>query len=333
MENKIKDDYSSFRIDIIGEAIRSQQFDMLNVAKEGMLQLFWNTGKLINEATALQDQNFVKELASVLEVKYGRYFSLPALAQMQEFARICPPEEILLSICHNVGWKHIPVLNKLAKPSEWVYYAELVFKYQINPSELEEEIKQKDLTKNSSMSARRFDKALMERYRQVFDLDQFFKNDKHSIFRNLFELKAIEDTLTGTELVDQTMHMIDLEVDKFRKVGNTVINAIGNYTWGHIGENIASARVALAGETSLETILKSISERLNGNISTQWLEQQLKIYERVKAGPSTNSENNTQVIKEGNVTTTVISTAIGEDFNTAPNIYKNPDIMYFLEQA
>ena len=49
MENRIKWNNIDYRIDLLEDAIRNRQFNMLNNCKSVMLELFWEIGKIVDE--------------------------------------------------------------------------------------------------------------------------------------------------------------------------------------------------------------------------------------------------------------------------------------------
>lgn len=337
MENRIKWNNIDYRIDLLEDAIRNRQFNMLNNCKSVMLELFWEIGKIVDEHRG----DLIEELGEKLAQKHGSYLSAFNLKQMREFAIACPVE-MLRDVSLTVGWKHIPVLSKLAISSDWAYYADLVSEEQLTPSELEEKIKKgkPETLENIDLPFPRFDKTLIERYMENLEFDQFFRNDKHGDFRKLFELKPIADTVSG---IDQTMHMINLKIDYFRKLYNNLLYYQGYASFEYICSQIDSAYEALRENSSLQTILDLVAARFDGNLSAQWLEGWFKTYKELNGHPSRphgtlflpqiNTESEKQVIKKGNVTTTIIMNEINEDLDAGYNIYQNPDIMYFLEQA
>lgn len=344
MENRIKFKDIGHRTDLLEDAIRSRQLHMLNTTKSGMLELFWKIGKILNDITGTHQDDLLEQLGTRLGKKHSKYLSSSNLKQMKEFATACP-EEILRDVSYTAGWGHIPVLSKFAQLSDWVYYSDIVYEKQLTPLELMGEIKEgKPKAKNEMIPFQRFDKALIERYMGNLEFDQFFRSDKRGDFKNLFELKPMENG-TGDELIDRTAQMVDSQVDFFRKLYNNVLYHQGYASIEYICEQIALASEALVEETKLQTILNLVSERFNGNISAHWLDGWFKHYKELiqqqTRQPGTlfiplakaNGESENQVIKKENSTTLVTMIEIKEDLDAGYNIYKNPDIMYFLAQA
>lgn len=341
MENKIKWNNIDFRIDLLEDTIRSRQLHMLSNCKSVMLELFWEIGKILNNTVDEHRGDLIEELGGKLAQKHGSYLSAFNLKQMREFAIACPAETLRL-VSLAVGWNHIPVLNKLTISSDWTYYANLVYEEQLTPAALAEKIiKEKPETlEKIDPPFPRFDKALVEGHMNILEFDRFFRNDKHNDFRKLFELKPIADTVSA---IDQTTHMIDLKIDYFRKLYNNLLYHQGYASFESICEQIDSAYEALRENSSLQTILDLVAARFDGNLSAQWLEGWFKTYKELNGHPSRPHgtlflpsvivESKEQVTKKGNVTTTVTMSGFKEDLDTGYNIYENPDIMYFLEQA
>lgn len=316
--------------------IRNRQLYMLNTANSGMLELFWGIGEILNESGNSLDGALRQDLAAILQTKYGRYFSVPALAQMQEFCAVCPSRE-LRDVSMGASWAHIPILCKFAHPSDWVRYADMIYLEQLSPEELEEKIKQVQRMPASTDEIpipSIFDKALIERFMDKLGYDQFFRVGMNEDFRKLFELRPLEKTITHIEAIDSVMQAIDRKVDYFRKSYHTTLHGIGYGAFSYVVTQITSAHEVLAERTDMKTILERVSGRFNGQISADWLDLLLKSH---KANDT--KEVNTvlsvekKTYQEGNINMEITMTEVKEDIEAGTDIYNDPDIMYFLEQA
>jgi predicted nuclease of restriction endonuclease-like (RecB) superfamily len=117
----------------VAQIIEKQKFNIISVANNQIVLMFWEIGRYINSAIlgmerAEYGKKIVATLSRQLAEKYGKPFEDKNLRRMMQFAVQFPDIEIVSTVWTQLSWSHIRELLPLKTIEEKLYYAEEVNK-------------------------------------------------------------------------------------------------------------------------------------------------------------------------------------------------------------
>jgi hypothetical protein len=94
---------------------------------KGMVLLYWNIGKMIQEEVIKSDRaeygkRIVQTLSAELVSKFGKGYNYRTLYRMLHFYEFFPDENILTTVLSQLSWSHILEILKLKEPIKREFY-------------------------------------------------------------------------------------------------------------------------------------------------------------------------------------------------------------------
>ena len=117
----------------VSQIIEKRKFNIISVANNQIVLMFWEIGKYINSAVlgmerAEYGKKIVSALCTQLQQKYGKEYYERNVRRMMQFATQFPNFEKVSTAWTQLSWSHIRELLPLKTIEEKLYYAEEVNK-------------------------------------------------------------------------------------------------------------------------------------------------------------------------------------------------------------
>jgi len=114
----------------VSALIRSAQGFVTQTINKGMVMLYWQIGKTIQEEVIKNDRaeygkRIVQTLSAELVFSYGKGYSRSNLTRMMEFYKCFPDVEISATLSHQLSWSHIVEILKLKDSVKRDFYITL----------------------------------------------------------------------------------------------------------------------------------------------------------------------------------------------------------------
>lgn len=332
-------------VSLVEDAIRSRKLALLKTLNCGLIELFWNIGKLINESVIYEDEDLDRQLSIPLSSQYGTYLSKENLSIMKEFAKNCPVES-LRDLALNVSWEHIPVINKLANSSDWLYYVNIMQREQLSPFELANRaIPEKTSSQQveSQFFYKKIDKKFMENYIEKLRLYTYF-GDKGQDFRKLFEPHYKINETKNKDAIGQLIDTVLLTVAQFQKDYHATLHLMGTASLEYIAQQLLTATKILSEKLDSGAVIDHITQQFNTTEISQWLAKlyysaqsqknnDQQVYGTVSADPTGKDKNKNFVQKKGNKEVILSVNLVEPEANKLYNIYQETDIFFLLAKV
>jgi predicted nuclease of restriction endonuclease-like (RecB) superfamily len=153
----------------IKERIRSAQYDALRAVNHGLIGLYWDIGRLINERQKGETwgKAVVENLARDLQAEFPgiQGFSSRNIWYMRTFYEIYAQSKKLQPLVAEIGWTHnVIIMERCKDPLEREFYLRMTRRFGWTKNVLDLQIENQSYQK-TLLNQTNFDKTVPERYR------------------------------------------------------------------------------------------------------------------------------------------------------------------------
>jgi predicted nuclease of restriction endonuclease-like (RecB) superfamily len=143
-------------LDIVSEIsalIEESKQQVVRTANSTLTLLFWQVGKRINEEVlknerAQYGKQIIADVATQLELKYGKNFAEKNLRRMMQFSIEFSDFEIVVPLARQLTWSHFLLLIPLKSIESKMYYAQNAIDNNWGKRELRNQIERKAFERN-----------------------------------------------------------------------------------------------------------------------------------------------------------------------------------------
>ncbi len=185
-------------LDIVQEIsalIEKSKQQVVRTANSALTLLFWQVGKRINDEILKNDRaqygkQIIADVATQLELKYGKNFAEKNLRRMMQFSIEFSDFEIVVPLARQLTWSHFLLLIPLKSIESKIYYAQNAIENNWGKRELRNQIERKAFERNEIANVQFSERqpALLNTFKDPYLLD--FLDLKNSYLENDLE-KAI----------------------------------------------------------------------------------------------------------------------------------------------
>ena len=137
----------------ISALIEESKQQVVRTANSTLTLLFWQVGKRINEEVlknerAQYGKQIIADVATQLELKYGKNFAEKNLRRMMQFSIEFSDFEIVVPLARQLTWSHFLLLIPLKSIESKMYYAQNAIDNNWGKRELRNQIERKAFERN-----------------------------------------------------------------------------------------------------------------------------------------------------------------------------------------
>ncbi|ADY53923.1 protein of unknown function DUF1016 [Pseudopedobacter saltans DSM 12145] len=224
--------------------VEERHYGMLSLACYGILNLFWNIGKKINdeELHYQEGKQLIERISNEFVVYYGTLFSLENISRMKLFADNFPDVAIVEVFSSFLSWEHIQLLFDLEDYESRCLLMEVAIREGLNVNELKQRLNSMDLNGKKFKGFKRgFSKWKSDMLHHGF----IQKKQGKLLFPNLFKpdssngyyLLMTSDPVNKVEELGVISDIIKI-IEEFKANQTRFLNGYLNIAFYEIGEFI-----------------------------------------------------------------------------------------------
>jgi len=289
----------------LSEIIERKHHELLTVTNSGLVTLFWQIGKVLNECidknkSIKYGNSVIDAISTQLITKYGSYFAKKNLKKLGQFAEQFPDFSSIKQFALLVSWEQILPLLQLEDLEAKLFYIRLTVEQGLSVKDLRKQISANSFYQTKTLKGSKDNSAVLtqslnaEKFLYILQQSLIHTSRINPLIQNVFEeplLPSFRQLLEPLEVTpalpiekstkilcseEELFGVILQHIEKFRYQHISWLNTNLNLSLWEIGKRI-NQKVLLNNNdsTNQELIIHNVSTQLEKKYGKNFSKKQL----------------------------------------------------------